>query len=155
MKKYCFGSLILMGIAFGLGFWFGRLPRGAIHENIPLDPMHEANKQSLKDNPWLLLEGKGPAKVSLTRTEDLSIINGIIVINPSSHSLAATFYPSGTAKMINFSILKKYVREWTFREDGSLESETIYEKDGHHGIKTYFKEDGRKDREERIIIHNA
>ena len=153
---FCIISLVV--IAFIMG-------RFSVNSTPTHEPLHQPTKfvstephiEQLPNAAWIIYQGprKEAGQIGVNRTNDMEKIISISVDNDHSHLISEFFPNTGHTKSISFKNSRKYVREWTFREDGSLETETIYEKDGHKGVKTYFKEDGSKDREEGIIMHNA
>jgi antitoxin component YwqK of YwqJK toxin-antitoxin module len=108
----------------------------------------------LIDDGWLHFEGKTKdTGLGIHRTQNMDYIKSIGVFNPQKSVLYSSFFPeNGCVKSIEFKNYGKLIRGWTFRMNGSIESETVYEKDGRTGHKTYYREDGTKDREEKFIL---
>jgi len=144
-------------LATVIGFLLGRFTVRTIvnpptTQPTPIRDPNAALPVSLPPDTFLALKSEKGTQINVFRNEELSVITGIAVFNKSKNNLSVGFCAEdGSLSVLGFEVNGKQIRGWTFREDGSLETETIYEK----GVKTYFKPDGSKDHDVKIAIHHG
>lgn len=114
--------------------------------------------KNLPDAPWVFMKSPGGAHVSVRRTKGLNLITSASVSNKNYNYVAAKFSEkTGQPTWIKVVRERMILREWGFRNDGTLEYEAIYDPEKSKvrrqvGEKTYYDRDGKVQRTEVTSI---
>jgi hypothetical protein len=157
MKK-----LGLLFIGCIVGIVLGRLSVKTIDVSVESRPGREkpdklsALVEKMTNDPFLVLKGPNDTTVSIVRNDTLQSIRGASVWNYNKNAVYMSFHDSGTIASIELRYKGGYLRTLKFREDGSVEIETVFEPGGNLGTRKHFDEKGSHVKTDKIkIMHGS
>lgn len=114
----------------------------------------------LPNDPWIIFRGKGNSEVSVTQSENKAITHFSIKSNIGA-GIGGTFdEKSGRVLGLGLSQGKKAVRDWHFRQDGTLKYKTVYAPtdlkfpNTQTGERIFYRKDGSVEKTATVQLHN-